>query len=242
MPLRKVQRLAESDLHAIVARRNGSPAAADMAARGTPGVPGSQAGSGKAQGTGSGNDPSTSIKMKTCRVCKTKFNPRTSTQVVCCTACAYAKVSADKARKEAKARRDGLERIKTKAQWMKEAQASFNKFIRARDKAAGHPCISSGRALDWSGNAVDAGHYRSVGSAPHLRFHEDNCHAQSKQDNRYGSGCAVEYRAGLIARIGLVRVEALEADQSVKKYTIDDLRAIKKKYAARARELAKDGL
>ena len=238
----KMLRLTALQFQHRMDARNGSTTSVDVAAGKAPRVSGSQAGSGKAQGTGSGNDPSTSIKMKTCRVCKTKFNPRTSTQVVCCTACAYAKVSADKARKEAKARRDGLERIKTKAQWMKEAQASFNKFIRARDKAAGHPCISSGRALDWSGNAVDAGHYRSVGSAPHLRFHEDNCHAQSKQDNRYGSGCAVEYRAGLIARIGLVRVEALEADQSVKKYTIDDLRAIKKKYAARARELAKDGL
>ncbi len=77
------------------------------------------------------------------------------------------------------------EALKSRGDHMREAQQAFNEFIRARDQAAGHHCISSGKPLDWSGNAVDAGHYRSVGSAPHLRFDERNCHAQSKQDNRF---------------------------------------------------------
>jgi len=120
---------------------------------------------------------------------------------------------------------------------MKDAQQAFNEFIRWRDQVAGHACISSGRPLDWSGNQTDAGHYRSVGSAPHLRFDERNCHAQSKQDNRFLSGNAVDYRIGLIARIGQAAVEALEADQSVKKYTIDDLKALTAHYRALTREL-----
>lgn len=101
------------------------------------------------------------------------------------------------------------EALKTRGDHIREAQQAFNEFIRARDQAAGHQCISSGKPLDWSGNAVDAGHYRSVGSAPHLRFDERNCHAQSKQDNRFLSGNAVDYRIGLIARIGQEAVDAL---------------------------------
>ena len=128
-------------------------------------------------------------------------------------------------------------KLKTRSDWIKEAQIAFNAFIRLRDQLAGYDCISSGKPLDWSGNNVDAGHYRSRGSAPHLRFNEDNCHAQSKQDNRYGSGNAVDYRIGLIARIGLARVEALEADNTPRKLTIEELKAIKAEYKQKLKEL-----
>ena len=137
-------------------------------------------------------------------------------------------------RKEIRAKRES---IKTRAQWMREAQQAFNKFIRLRDQIAGHACISSGQPLDWSGNNVDAGHYRSTGSAPHLRFDERNCHAQSKKDNRYLSGNAVDYRIGLIARIGLESVELLEADQTQRKYTIEELKQIISTYRAKTKEL-----
>jgi hypothetical protein len=102
---------------------------------------------------------------------------------------------------------------------------------------AGHPCISSGRPLDWSGNQTDAGHFRSVGSAPHLRFNEDNVHAQSKHDNQFLSGNAVEYRIGLIARIGLDRVEALESDNAARKWTIEELMQIRDEYRLKLKKL-----
>ena len=127
--------------------------------------------------------------------------------------------------------------LKTLPQLQKEAQIAFNLYIRARDQAAGHPCISSGRSLDWSGNAVDAGHYRSVGAASHLRFNEDNCHAQSKHDNQYRAGNAVDYRINLIKRIGLNRVEALENDNTPRKWTREELVEIKTRYRAKAKEL-----
>ena len=66
---------------------------------------------------------------------------------------------------------------------------------------------------------------------------ERNCHAQSKQDNRFLSGNVVDYRIGLIARIGQEAVDALESDQSVRKYTVDEIKAIKAKYRAMTREL-----
>ncbi len=186
-----------------------------------------------------------SRKPKPCAVCGEAFTPSfSSTQVVCSPKCAqaHAPANAGKARKaiDQRERREikvRKEKLKSRGEHMAEAQKAFNEYIRWRDRVAGHPCISSGAPLDWASNSVDAGHYRSVGSAPHLRFVEINCHAQCKKDNRYLSGNAVEYRVGLIARIGLAAVEALEADQSTRKYTIDDLKAIKAEYRAKVREL-----
>ncbi len=132
------------------------------------------------------------------------------------------------------------EAIKTIPQLTREAQLAFNAYIRARDQAAGHDCISSGRPLDWSGNAVDAGHYRSTGAAPHLRFNEDNCHAQSKHDNQFLAGNAIDYRIRLIGRIGLERVEALEADNEIRKWTREELIAIRDHYRALNKQAKKE--
>ncbi|SDQ80634.1 Bacteriophage Lambda NinG protein [Pseudomonas lundensis] len=184
-------------------------------------------------------------KARKCAHCSAEFRPTfNTTQKVCSPACALAmapvhqvkarKALADIERREIKVRKEAL---KSRGDHMREAQQAFNEYIRTRDQAAGHFCISSGKPLDWSGNAVDAGHYRSVGSAPHLRFDERNCHAQSKQDNRFLSGNAVDYRIGLIARIGQEAVDALESDQSVRKYTVDEIKAIKAEYRAKTREL-----
>ena len=192
--------------------------------------------------------------MPRCRYCSTTYKPARPMQPgrVCndheCQV-KYAMEANDKRRKQRtqaeriaqqadrKAIKLKLEAIKPRSKLLREAQAAFNAYIRARDKAAGHPCISSGRPLDWTGNNVDAGHYRSTGSAPHLRFDERNCHAQSKHDNRYLAGNAVDYRIGLIARIGIEAVEALEADNTQRKYSIDELKAIKAHYVAKLKEL-----
>nr|DAF69911.1 MAG TPA: NinG recombination protein [Caudoviricetes sp.] len=185
-------------------------------------------------------------KPKTCKnpACRASFVPQRLGQAVCSPKCALATVEVQKAkekkslaqagRRDIKVRKEAL---KSRGDHIREAQQAFNEYIRTRDQAAGHLCISSGKPLDWSGNAVDAGHYRSVGSAPHLRFDERNCHAQSKQDNRFLSGNAVDYRIGLIARIGQEAVDALESDQSVRKYTVDEIKAIKATYRAKTREL-----
>lgn len=185
-------------------------------------------------------------KPKPCRSCGNDFLPVRTTEKVCSIKCALElgrqpenmktarKAIADRDRREIRVQK---QRLKTRGDYLREAQQAFNAFIRERDRQAGYPCISSGRPLDWSGNQVDAGHYRSTGAAPHLRFDERNCHAQSKHDNRFLSGSAVDYRLGLIARIGLEAVESIEADQSVRKYTIEDLQEIKALYRAKTRDL-----
>lgn len=149
-----------------------------------------------------------------------------------------ARMAAKVERAETRRRKEAL---KTVPDLIKEAQIAFNAFIRERDRQAGHACISSGRPLDWSGNAVDAGHYRSTGAASHLRFHEDNCHAQSKHDNQFLAGNAVDYRIRLVARIGLARVEALEADNQVRKWTRQELIAIRDEYRLKNKKLKKEG-
>lgn len=188
------------------------------------------------------------IKLKKCKApgCGQRFKPMLSTQRVCSPACALAMAKDPKLQKVAAKAitkqkcqdlQERREKLKTKGEHLREAQASFNAYIRERDRLAGYACISSGRPLDWNGNAVDAGHYRSTGAAPHLRFDENNCHAQSKHDNRYLSGNVAEYRLGLIQRIGLAAVEALEADQAPRRYTIEDLQAIKALYRQKLRDL-----
>ena len=185
------------------------------------------------------------MSLKRCKVCKQQFRPTRPMQPTCgnyeCQV-SYAQQVADKARKkrekvERAADRQKREKLKTRSDWIKDAQIAFNAYIRGRD--AGRPCICCGRTLtsDGLGGGYDAGHYRSVGSAPHLRFDERNCHAQSKQCNRYGAGRAVDYRIGLVARIGLDAVEALERDQSTAKWTIDQLREIRDTYRAKLKAL-----
>lgn len=184
--------------------------------------------------------------MKKCKVCRTEFAPTKPMQSVCSPSCALSlaaskrgkaeKVALVKERKADAVKREGM---KSRGQCIAEAQAAFNGFIRARD--TGMPCICCGRTKDSSaiGGSWDAGHYRSRGSAPHIRFDERNCHAQLKQCNRYASGNVVDYRLGLIERIGLEAVEALESDQTPRKYSIDDLKAIKASYTAKMKQLKK---
>jgi hypothetical protein len=80
----------------------------------------------------------------------------------------------------------------------------------------------------------------SVGSCPELRFEPRNIHAQRKSCNRPGGTTRAAFRAGMIARVGLDVVEWLEGPHEPRKYTRDDLRAIRDEYRAKAREFAKE--
>ncbi len=189
------------------------------------------------------------IRPKVCKVCREDFFPARPMQSVCTPACAM-KAARKATEKDAKARatqekqadRKQREALKTLPELTKEAQQAFNAYIRERDRIAGHPCICCGQPLDWGtvgvrGHSVDSGHYRSTGSAPHLRFTEDNAHAQRVVCNRHGAGRAVDYRLGLIQRIGLARVEALETDNALRKFTRDELRQLRDHYRTQLRNL-----
>ena len=186
--------------------------------------------------------------MTTCAnpSCGTEFTRQRMGQRVCSPTCARRVVAAEKAQAKERAKLDRAldkakrEGMKTIPQLIAEADRAFQEYIRWRDRLAGHACISSGRVLDWSGNQVDAGHYRSKGAASHLRYNEDNCHAQTKRENRDLSGNAVDYRIRLIERIGLARVEALECDNEPVKWTREALRQIAIVYRGKTRQLKKE--
>lgn len=185
----------------------------------------------------------TTIKPKTCKHCGTTFHPARMMQKVCSPVCAGRLVKAAK-REASQKTRAQREALKTIPELKKETQHAFNAYIRARDRF--QPCICCGRSesdgFGLSGHGWDCGHYRSTGSADHLRYNEDNAHRQLVLCNRYGAGRAVDYRIGLIARIGLERVEALEANNTPIKWTADLLREIKATYKAKLKLLEnKDG-
>jgi hypothetical protein len=175
-------------------------------------------------------------RTKSCSVCQKPFTPVRPMQAVCSPRCAHRKVRADKASERArvKERKRALETI---PELIKVAQREFNAFIRERD--AEKPCISCGGPLGQGGvgGGYDCGHFRSTGSAAHLRFDERNAAGQCKHCNRYLAGNVVSYRAGLIQRIGLAAVEDVESDNRVHRWTREELREIAARYRAKLKEL-----
>ncbi|MEG0969405.1 MAG: recombination protein NinG, partial [Pseudomonas sp.] len=139
-------------------------------------------------------------------------------------------------RREIKVRK---EKLKTRSDHMCEAQVLFNEYIRLRD--SGQPCISCDSLPSdhdlITGSRWDAGHYRSVGACPELRFEPLNVHRQCVKCNRNLSGNAVEYRIRLVQRIGANQVAFLEGPHQAQRYTIEDLKAIKVEYRAKIKQL-----
>jgi hypothetical protein len=162
-------------------------------------------------------------------------------QKVCGPYCAAAharKLAEQKAaranREERKSIRVAMEKAKTRGTHLKELQVAFNQWIRLRD--AGKPCIACGRHHQGQ---LHAGHYRSVGSCPELRFEPDNCHLSCQPCNVHLSGNLIPYRANLIKKIGVERVEWIEGPHAPKKLTIAEITELKAYYRAKVRELQK---
>jgi len=181
-------------------------------------------------------------RPKKCKnaACATKFIPQRLGQAVCSPACALAtkdhnqvkarKAIADRERREIKVRK---EKLKSRADHLKDTQHAFNAWIRERD--AGQPCISCGTTADVQ---YCAGHYRTTAAAPELRFEPLNVHLQCNRNCNMGqSGNLLGYRPRLIEKIGLEAVEWLEGPHEPKKYTIDELKALTATYRAKTREL-----
>lgn len=168
-----------------------------------------------------------SAKPKKCAICRATFSPRNSLQRVCGLGCAITygnKVSIKKAKQKLD---DSDIKVLTK-----RAQTVFNAYIRLRD--AGRPCISCGtsRAISYH-----AGHYRSVGAMPAMRFNENNCHLQCSRCNTHLSGNLIEFRKGLISRYGVEYVDKLETDPPPLRLRAADLHVIIKAFRDKTVEL-----
>lgn len=178
---------------------------------------------------------------KTCKVCRCEFVARLPMATVCGLECAKSravsirgKAEKVKAVKERKADKEKLAKLKTRAQWAKEAQTAFNAWVRARD--AGHACISCGRHHQGQNHA---GHYLSVGARPELRYEPLNVHLQCAPCNTHLSGNAVLYRHALLAKIGAVHLDWLEGPHPTRHYTVEMLQEIKRHYSAKTKALKK---
>lgn len=187
--------------------------------------------------------------LKRCAVCRGLFSPFSTLQQTCSPSCAieHAKSAPEKIRRRAavlerKQQRKELRQYRAKSKklddLLHEAQRHFNHFIRLRDE--GKPCICCGGWPVGSdtlrGHLWDAGHWRSVGAAGHLRFNEDNCHRQLVRCNRDGTD-TTSFRRNMIARIGPDRVEALENDNAPHKWTREEVIEIGRKYRRLCREM-----
>lgn len=181
-------------------------------------------------------------RRKRCPECRVMFTPARGSQAVCGEIeCAIdygksekgqasaKKALADVGRRDIKVRK---EKLKSRADHMKDTQKAFNAWVRERD--ANLPCISCGRHHPGK---YDAGHYRTVKSNPALRFEPLNCHKQCVPCNQHLSGNIVNYRVELVKRVGIDQVDWLEGPHEPKKYTIEQLKAMTAEYRAKTREL-----
>ena len=162
-----------------------------------------------------------------CKNCKEKFEPIRFNQKYClkdeCVR-VFVQVVKEKTWKQTKAKMKND--IKTNSDWLKEAQKVFNQYIRLRDK--NQTCISCGSKL---GSKYDAGHFYSMGGHKAVTFDEDNVHAQCVACNQFKSGNLINYREGLIKRIGEAKLNDLsQRANETRKYSNDELQELIKTY------------
>ena len=182
-------------------------------------------------------------KFRKCKVCRGSFEPRNSLHIVCSPKCGIAYAESQRKAKEAKLakldrqqHRERKEKLKTLADYKREAQAAVNAYVRLRDAHLG--CVSCDKPATWQGQ-WHASHFLSVGSSPDNRFNPLNVHKSCSVCNAHLSGNIHGYLPKLIDRIGQEAVDVLKGPQEPKRYTVEDLQAIKKHYRALVREMKK---
>lgn len=131
-----------------------------------------------------------------------------------------------------------LEAFKPRSKWLAEAQVVVNRYVRVKALSRGEGCYTCGATPEQKfGGTYDASHFRSVGSAPHLRFWIPQIRLGCITCNRHKGGCLLEFRKRLVAEHGAEWVEALEARQEVAKFDIDYAKRIKAVIGKRLRRL-----
>ena len=181
-------------------------------------------------------------RPKKCSVktCRASFIPRQSFQAWCSPDCAVViargkqekkrKALATIERREIKVRK---EKLKSRAEYAKEAQAVINRYVRLRDAHLG--CISCNKPASWGGQ-WHCSHFRSVGAAPHIRYNLWNMHRSCSVCNNFLSGNIAGYRPKLIEKIGQAKVDWLECNQDIVRHDIDYLKRIKAVFTKKCRK------
>lgn len=193
------------------------------------------------------------LRRRRCKICREWFIPKQSFQNWCSPEHGFelseqrrnkdrekalAKLKKENQKKEREAK-DKLKArklaVKPLSYFTKQAQTAFNAFIRERDKD--EPCISCGRFHEGQ---YHAGHYRTTGANPELRFDEDNCHKQCAPCNNHLSGNIENYTPRLIEKIGQERFDRLMGSHELPKWKREDYERIRDHYRVKLKELKND--
>lgn len=177
------------------------------------------------------------IRPKKCKQCGNSFVPVNSLQSVCGLKCAYERAAVLGNKKTVSAwkekKKEMQEKLMRHSDYIQLLQKVFNTYIRMRD--AGLPCISCGTTKKV---VYAAGHFYPT-TYSYLRFNEDNVHLQCNEHcNRQKRGNLSEYRPALIKKIGLDRVEKLDADRHKElNLSIPEIKDLIVKYKQKIKEL-----
>lgn len=160
-----------------------------------------------------------------------------------------------KARREAEEKREHrkkVEMLKTRSEWIQDAEMWRRRRRRLEELAKGEGCMSCKRTQEeiigtdgWKpGGAFDGGHYLGKGARPNLRLTLSNiwlqcksCNAGSAKYARKQGTVSAAFRINLIEKIGLEAVEVMEADHEPRHWTIEQLQAMIAEDKAVVREL-----
>jgi hypothetical protein len=133
-----------------------------------------------------------------CKNCKQPFEPIRFLQKYCLNEeCVKVWVESEKTKQWKKTKAKMKNDLLTIQDYIKLAQQTFNKYINLRDKKL--PCISCGKPIT---GRVNASHYFNANNHWNVRFNEFNVHSSCITCNQYLSGNLIEYRKGLINKIG----------------------------------------
>lgn len=176
-------------------------------------------------------------RERKCKICRCSYTPMNSMTKVCSGACALALVRQDQDKAFNTETRRRKKAAETTGDGRKKVTGVFNKFIRLRDWEK--PCVSCGRHHKGQ---YHAGHYIAVGmgGGHPLQFCERNVFKQCAPCNRKQSGHLLAYRRELVRRYGEAEAEWLEGPHAPTNYTIDDLKALYKKYAKLCKMMEKE--
>jgi len=148
------------------------------------------------------------------------------------------KIQVEKSKEDRKAKADLL--FNNLPHQQKLTQKVINRLAKLLD--AGKPCIDCGEP--WLDYKFHGGHFRSVGSAPELRFDIRNIHGQQGSCNcatgrrKHKAGAIGSmYEKGLIKRYGQRYVDWLNGPHSPQKFTCDDLRGLRGVFSAEIKRL-----
>ena len=168
-----------------------------------------------------------------CKNCKQSFKPIRFNMKYCLNEeCVRVWVESEKTKQWKKTKAKMKNDLLTIQDYIKLAQQTFNKYINLRDKKL--PCISCGKPIT---GRVNASHYFNANNHWNVRFNEFNVHSSCITCNQYLSGNLIEYRKGLINKIGEEQLTLLELEANkTRKFTIEELKEIINTYKKKIKQ------